>query len=239
MTLADQPPTPPVEPSPPAPATPPAGASPPRPAGIGLPVGAILLVIMLIGAAAAGVLLLLGPRIEFRNGLAGPVRLVVSGGAPRVVAPGGEVRVSVPRGKTTVAQWELERPLSADGKPMGETVRGSVVLQDPSGTTALRALARPEDTAYFAPLITNASSQPLRVMVNAGLQGAVDCGCAVRPGARRVFIGYYRLFLNSTVRAQAMPPGAAAGSATFRDLGPQVTAPDGTVGLRFEDKDLR
>ena len=72
-------------------------------------------------------------------------------------------------------------------------------------------------------------------MVNAGLRGAVDCGCAVRAGARRVFIGYYRLFRNSTVRAYV--PGV--GTATFRDLGRQVTAPDGTVGLRFEDKDLR
>jgi hypothetical protein len=72
-------------------------------------------------------------------------------------------------------------------------------------------------------------------MVNAGLRGAVDCGCAVRPGARRVFIGYYRLFRNSTVVVRA--PGA--GSAAFRELGPRVTAPDATVGLRFEDKDLR
>jgi hypothetical protein len=136
-----------------------------------------------------------------------------------------------------VAQWELQRPLSADGKPMGEAVRGSSVVRDPSGTTALIALPRPDDTAYFAPLITNASTRPLRVTINAGLQGAVDCGCAVRPGARRVFIGYYRLFQNSTVRARVMEGGAS--SATFRDLGPQVTAPDGTVGLRFEDKDLR
>jgi hypothetical protein len=54
-----------------------------------------------------------------------------------------------------------------------------------------------------------------------------------------VFIGYYRLFQNSTVQARGMVRGTAEGSAVFRDLGPQVTAPDGSVGLRFEDKDLR
>ena len=192
------------------------------------------MLLVLIAAVAAGVLLLLRPRVEFRNGLAGPVRLVVGEGAPRVVAPGGAVRMTVARGRTTVAQWELQRPLSADGKPMGESVRGSVVLRDPSGTTPLQALPRPDDTAYFAPLITNASTKPLRVTVNAGLLGAVDCGCAVR-----VFIGYYRLYQNSTVRARTMGAGAASGSATFRDLGAQVTAHDGAVGLRFEDKDLR
>jgi len=239
MTLADQPSTPPAQPSPPAAAASQPAEPRPRPAAIGLPVGPIMLLCVLIAAAAAGVLLLLRPRVEFRNGLAGPVRLVVGDEAPRVVPPGNTLRVTVPRGKTTVAQWELERPLSADGKPMGETVRGSLVLRDPSGTTPLHALPRPDDTAYFAPLITNASAKPLRVTVNAGLQGAVDCGCAVRPGARRVFIGYYRLFQNSTAQARTMEGGTAAGAATFRDLGRQVTAPDGTVGLRFEDKDLR
>jgi hypothetical protein len=231
MTLADQPPTPPAAPATPQPAGPPA-----RPGGIGLPVLPILLLVVLIAAAAAGVLLLLRPRVEVRNGLAGPVRVVVGDGAGQIVAPGASVRLPVARGKTTVAQWELQRPFSADGKPMGETVRGSLVVRDPSGTTALLALPRPDDTAYFAPFITNASTRPLRVTVNAGLQGAVDCGCVVRPGARRVFIGYYRLFRNSTVRARGI---GATGSATFRDLGPQVTASDGAVGLRFEDKDLR
>jgi hypothetical protein len=84
-------------------------------------------------------------------------------------------------------------------------------------------------------LITNASDEMLRVAVNAGLEGALDCGCAVRPGTRRVFIGYYRLYQNSTVQAKA----SLGRIALFRDLGTSVVSEDGTVGLRFESKDLR
>ena len=128
----------------------------------------------------------------------------------------------------------LERPLSANDRPMGEELRGSLVIGDPSGRMERSATARGNGD-YFAPLITNATDGELRVTVNAGLAGALDCGCAVRPGARRVYIGYYRLYRNSTVRAR-QPDGD---SATFQDLGPQVTARDGTLGLRFESKDFR
>ena len=55
-----------------------------------------------------------------------------------------------------VAQWELVRPLSADGRPMGEEVRGSAVLRGPSGTMRVAATSRTADHAYFAPLVTNA-----------------------------------------------------------------------------------
>ena len=59
-----------------------------------------------------------------------------------------------------------------------------------------------------------------------GLEGALDCGCAVRPGGRRVFVGYYRLCQNSTVQGRA----SGGRAATFRDLGPSVVAPDGLSG---------
>ncbi len=219
MTFADQNPVP----------------SAPGLEGPRMPVLPIALLLLLIVAAAAGVLLLLRPHVAFTNTLTAPVRLVVGNGSPLTVAPGSTVRVGVPRGRTAVVQWQLLRPRSADGTPMGEEMRGSSVLQRPSGTTRLRSASRTADGAYFAPLITNASTQPLRLIVNAGLQGALDCGCAVRAGGRRVFIGYYRLFRNSTVQAR----GVAARSATFQDLGGQVTAADGAVGLRFEDKDMR
>jgi hypothetical protein len=134
-----------------------------------------------------------------------------------------------------VVQWNLARPLSANQRPMGEEVRGSVIVREPKGRVSYTATARGTDLDYFAPLITNATEGLLRVKVNAGLEGAVDCGCAVRPGARRVFIGYYRLYQNSTVQAT----DSLGRRAMFRDLGPSVLTMDGTVGLRFENKDLR
>ena len=195
-----------------------------------------LLVFLVIAAALLGGLYLLGrPRLEFSNQLAGPVQLAVDGAAPRRVPPGSSLRVAAPWGRTLVAGWQLDRPSSADGRPMGEEMRGSVVERVTWGTIRRSVRARGPDGNYFAPLITNASQDQLRVTMNAGLDGALDCGCAVRPGARRVFLGYYRLYQNSTVQAKASDGRAAA----FRDLGPSVVAPDGTVSLRFESRDLR
>jgi hypothetical protein len=171
----------------------------------------------------------------FTNQLAAPIWIAV-GQAPPVTLPAGETaRLTIPGGGAQVVQWNLARPLSADERPMGEELRGSVVVREPRGTIYRSASARGTETDYFAPLITNSGEDLLRVTVNAGLEGSVDCDCAVRPGARRVFIGYYRRYRNSTVRAR----DPAGRSATFRDLGPNVTTPDGVLGLRFESKDFR
>jgi hypothetical protein len=190
--------------------------------------------ILSVAAVATSCTLLDRPRLQFTNRLAAPVRLVFGGQPPYTIPPNETVALAVPRGAASVAEWELVRPVSADRKPMGEEVRGAVVTRG-RGTVADSAWIRQGDADYFAPLVTNASGDLLRVTVNAGLAGARDCECAVRPGATRVFLGYYRLYGNSTVRARS-PAGAEA---TFLDLGAQVRSRDGTLGLRFEDKDLR
>jgi hypothetical protein len=194
----------------------------------------MILVLLVIGAGGA-VYLLLRPRVAFTNNLAAPVRVVVGGEQPVIVAAGATVKLPASSGKTIVAEWELVRPISADSAPMGEVMRGSTVLRSPRGVVHAAATTRPGDADYFAPLVTNATSQPLRVMVNAGLDGAMDCVCAVRPGGQRVFIGYYRLYQNSTVQVR----GTSGAMASFKELGPRVRAADGTVGLRFENENLR
>jgi hypothetical protein len=195
----------------------------------------IILVLILLAAAGLAWYFFSSPRLVFTNELHGPIRVVADQRAPLTVLPGASVRLAMARGQAGLVQWELVRPVSADGRPMGSEVRGSVVLPDASGTVRRSARARGTDADYFAPLITNASDEQLRIRVNAGLEGALDCGCAVRPAARRVFIGYYPLYQNSTVRATA-PDGR---SATFRGLGTTVSGNDGSVGLRFESGDLR
>jgi hypothetical protein len=195
----------------------------------------VLLIVLLVAGVLGGWYVLSRPRLVFTNQLAAPIWIAVGQAAPVSIPPGATTRLSLPTGGSQVVQWNLARPLSANERPMGEELRGSVVLREPKGTIRRSATARGAGMDHFAPLITNAADELLRVTVNAGLEGTVDCGCAVRPGARRVFIGYYRLYQNSTVRAR----DSAGRSATFRDLGPQVTAPDGIVGLRFETKDLR
>ena len=194
---------------------------------------ALFLLLLLAGALAA--YYMVGrPTLVFTNRLAAPVRVAVDSGNSLVVQPGKSGRLPLP-GKLRVAMWEAIPPLSADGRPMGEEVRGSVVVPGLRGKVYRSAVPRGPHGHYFAPLITNATDDLLRVKVNAGLLGAVDCDCAVRPGARRVFIGYYRLYRNSAVEARAGKGKAA----TFRDLGPNVVSPDGVIGLRFESRDLR
>jgi hypothetical protein len=226
--------TDPSSPSPaPAPAPEPAApvppATPPCARARLLP---IVLAAAVIAALAAAAAVLQRPILVFTNGLVAPVHLMVNE-ATQLVAPGATVRVRVGRGML-VAQWELERPRSATGEPMGEVVRGSWVVPSPRGAITRTAGPRTDTGDYFAPLVTNQSSRLLRITVNAGLEGALDCGCMVRPGAQRVFLGYYRLYQNTTVRATD-PQGRTT---AFRDLGPDAQSRGWTVGLRFTDGDF-
>jgi len=192
-----------------------------------------LLLLAVAVAAVLGYSLFARPMLVFTNRLVAPVRVILNGNV-HTVTPGATVRFPLPRGQTTVAEWEMVRPLSADGSLMGVPLRGSVVA-DGKRRVRHAAESRGLDADYFAPLITNTSAAPIRMIVNAGSPDAQDCRCAVRPGARRVFIGYYPLYRNSTVQARAAGPRTA----TFRDLGPQVQVPDGTIGLSFREQDLR
>ncbi|MEP7324427.1 MAG: hypothetical protein ABI836_00640, partial [Gemmatimonadota bacterium] len=161
-----------------------------------------------------------------------PVRVVV--GDSTLQVPEGEERsIKLKRGARLFAQWYLVQPVGPAG-PLGEMMQGTLQVNKPRGSVPLVITARTTDGNFFAPLVTNSTGRSLRAIVNAGLQGAVDCGCGVPDGATRTRIGYYRLFQNSGVKVM----DAQGRSATFPNLASQVSPTSGAVGLKFNSQDL-
>jgi hypothetical protein len=186
----------------------------------------VVVVALSVLVLGAGAWFFRQPTIVFENRLVDMVTVQV-GGEERRILPGGSFTLKVPRGRRLDLSWQLVPRL---GVALGDTI----VIARPRGTVRLAASASPKTRAYFAPLITNESGQSLSITVNAGLAGSVRCGCTVPPGAVRMLIGYYPLFQNSTVRAEAY-----GRSATFQNLGSQANPTTGIVGLLFRTGDLR
>jgi serine/threonine-protein kinase len=186
----------------------------------------VVVVALSVLVLGAGAWFFRQPTIVFENRLVDMVTVQV-GGEERRILPGGSFTLKVPRARRLDLSWQLVPRL---GVALGDTI----VIARPRGTVRLAASASPKTRAYFAPLITNESGQSLSITVNAGLAGSVRCGCTVPPGAVRMLIGYYPLFQNSTVRAEAY-----GRSATFQNLGSQANPTTGIVGLLFRTGDLR
>ena len=195
-----------------------------RPRRLGWVVLAIALPVLALGA---GAMFFRQPKLVFANRLTDIVTVQVAGEERRIL-PGGSFTLTLDRGRRLDLTWQL---VSRLGVPLGDTV----AITNPRGTVNLAATARPTHGAYFAPVITNETGQPLTIVVNAGLKGAARCGCTIPPGAVRMAIGYYPLFENSTVRAE----DTAGRSATFTDLSRQVDVSRGLVGLLFRAADMR
>jgi len=196
-----------------------------QPRRIGWIAAAILLPVLALGA---GALYLRQPTLVFENRLGGIVVVQVAGEERRIL-PGGSFTLKPARGQRLRLSWRLDRQT-------GAVFGDSVTFEHPGARMRVRATASPKGGNYFAPLITNETGKALTITVNAGLAGAMSCSCTVPPGAVRMEIGYYPLFANSTVRAEEV---GAARTATFKDLGPQVDATTGRVGLLFKPADLR
>jgi serine/threonine protein kinase len=218
-----------------SPAGPPGSNAEPAPPRKRRPVGAVLGLVAVLMGAGVVFRMTTAPVLTVENRLIEPIRLTWTGGGAEL-APGATGRYPLPRGKAIVAQWYLVRPTGDRGQQMGSDMQGTIALEHPRGRNHRVIDMWSAGAAYFAPLISNVTDQPLGVRVNVGLAGTLDCGCRVPPGAPRVHIGYYPLFGNSNVEVTA-PDGRHA---AFQNLGPQVSDKiGGEVGLRFTTQDLR
>ena len=191
---------------------------------------AAALALLVVVAGGVGGYFYLNPMVTFENHLLLPVKVVWDGREAGTVAPGSSLVQRAKRGSSLPVQWYAALPA---GAPPGEAIGGSVVL-DLTGASVVAATAEGAKERMFAPLITNATGVSLKVTVNPGSAAAADCNCTVPDGGTRLGIGYYRLFQNSSVKVTA-PDGR---SATFPNVAGSVAAGSGSVGLRFEAKDL-
>lgn len=188
-----------------------------------------------IAVAAGAGWLLVGktPVMEVQNRLVEPIKIVI--GAETFEVPAGGKAEHVVKGKgPLVAQWYLVRPLAPGGQPMGMELQGRLSAEKLTGAMQFTVDASSGDRPAFAPLVSNTTPGPLAIAVNVGTVNAQACDCRVNAGTMRARIGYYPLFVNSSVQAAA--PGGRV--ATFRELGSQVDRRTGTVGLRFQAKDF-
>ena len=174
------------------------------------------------------------PVLVVRNQLAFPVRVTLLGGDTLLPAGTALERV-LDRQQPVAVRWEMEPPRTSGRLPVGAGIAGAATVKAEDGPAPLNITPTMNGAPLFAPLITNATGMPLRVRVNAGLQGSQDCPCEVPVAATRMPIGYYPLFQNSSVEVR----DSLGRRATFTDLGPNVTDRSGALGLRFNAGDLK
>ncbi len=221
--------------APPARATEPASRRPlSAPRRARAPIIPLLVLVLLLAGAFLAWSLLTRPSLTVVNRLALPVQVHVQDVADWTLEPGASERQTVARGRPVSIHWAVVQPMAGTAAA-GDRLSGAATIAEPGRASTYDVSMGRGNAAYFAPMVTNETGAPLRIVVNAGLDAARDCSCTVPPGARRMLIGYYRLFSNSTVEAQ----DATGRSATFRNVGGQVSATSGTVGLRFAAGDLR
>ncbi len=172
--------------------------------------------------------------VEVSNRLDSPITVARPGGDSVRVSAKGVESITLPEPGFVRLAWRGAARLSASGRPMGLIPEGEIAFVATRGVTRRAVSLADTRVPLFEPLVSNLTSGPLDLVVNAGLAGAVRCGCAVAPGTR-IGVGFYPLYRNTTVRA-IRPDGR---SATFADLGPKVDRTTWSVGLRFEDRDFR
>jgi serine/threonine protein kinase len=195
-------------------------------------VAAAVLLVVVAGAAMSRP----GTPVTYvvANHLLSPVWVTLADGRQQLVDPGDSLRLQWPAGRELVANWSIVRPVSANGKALGEELKGSFKDSDPSGVVrhAIDVSAAGSEV-YFAPRVTNAAGVSLRVAVEPR-PGQQLCDCDVPSDASPTWLGYYRLLPGTTVRVQ----DAAGREAVFDGLDARLQPGSGLVALRVEKRDL-
>ena len=157
-------------------------------------------------------------RIDVKNDLVRAVEVKFDGESKGTVSAGNTQGAYLTTTKTTVrVDVETVPATYSNGSLLPGAGQLSmywdaVAVVDGGQTTLQTAVYFPKTNAYwYAPLVTNNSGVAVEEVVNHKLSDEFRCSCSLAPGTSNVYIGYYRLWSNSTVavfREGAYPNGS-------------------------------
>ena len=187
--------------------------------------------IVLVGSAAAAFVTRPAPVLVVVNALVDPVTITL-GDRAVTVEPGDSMRLPVPRGEAMRADWAAVRPTSSSGQILGASLAGALTDAQPRGDVRRRIGATAEGAGFFSPVVRNATSGPLQVVVENDA-GTPPCDCVVAAG-QTAHLGYYPVAAHASVRVR---DGAGRGT-LFGHLADRADPESGTVHLEVDANSL-
>jgi hypothetical protein len=173
--------------------------------------------------------------IVVTNDLIDAVTINVNDIAVGITAASATQQVTVNVVGSLTVSFDLNRPTTSGGTPLGEQMFGEfATISNPSGTYTFTVDNVVGTQEYFSPLISNSGAYPILMAVNWGLVSENRCNCTAPSGGLDINIGYYRLFANTEVRGYGSVSGYGNGTYTFWNVstfGPDVEASTGVVLL--------
>ncbi|MEO5824725.1 MAG: hypothetical protein ABIR59_02475 [Gemmatimonadales bacterium] len=175
------------------------------------------------------------PTVEVINRLATTASVTLPSRDVVALAPGATHSVRLTR-RERAMRWEVAPNRSVT--PAAAAIDRTARIAFPSWPLArarVELVADADRDRFVAPLITNRTSGDLCILVNR-VEGSTGprCDARVPTGSRGIFIGYYPLGSNSSVRALRLD-GAGA---TYPAIAGQVRRGSGAVPLSFSDRDF-
>lgn len=189
---------------------------------------------ILVAGGLLGWLVVVPVQFVVRNRLILPVEVYSADGPTMVVNPDGEYRVRMGDDDKAMIQWKVIQPASSQDRttPLGGLIR----VDGATFPEMLRKRVRRDVDGWlgnqrsFAPRITNATSDVLRVTMLPGQAAPFR----ILGGDTRV-LGYYPLSESSAVQVT----DARGRSTTFRDLLTRVRSESGALELMIADSTFR
>jgi hypothetical protein len=173
--------------------------------------------------------------VRVTNQLIDDITVNVNGTPVGITSASSTQQVTVNVVGSLTVSYDLNRPTTAGGTPIGEPMSGVyATIPNPGGTYLFTVDNFVGSQEYFSPLITNNGAYAILMVANWGLVAENRCNCTAPSGGTNINIGYYRLYSNTEVRGYGTVSGYGNGSYAYwlsSSFGSSVQSGSGVVPL--------